>query len=218
MTCAEINSTMPRNDTKSQSKTLEREDLYQKCKNHMAESKLPLNGNLEANGIIQRYSKNNKKEASEWYIAWEGVSLKGNHYLNCVYGSWSQCLKYKFNSYDDSSIIDDNERKKLHEVFKNQKIEAFWDKKGVPDFFQPLPNVIFHKVNDILFLEKMSQCMALMTTAGFESVCEAMYLGKPVMMVPVGGQYEQNCNALDAKISGAGIIGKSFDFKLLYDY
>ncbi len=98
------------------------------------------------------------------------------------------------------------------------KIEAFWDKKGVPDFFQPLPNVIFHKVNDILFLEKMSQCMALMTTAGFESVCEAMYLGKPVMMVPVGGQYEQNCNALDAKISGAGIIGKSFDFKLLYDY
>ena len=58
----------------------------------------------------------------------------------------------------------------------------------------------------------MSTCKALISTAGFESICEAMYLGKPVMMVPVKGQYEQSCNAIDARLSGAGIISDNFDF------
>ena len=93
------------------------------------------------------------------------------------------------------------------------KIEAFWDKKDEPKVQQPLPNLTIHLVDDKLFLEKMSACKGLLSTAGFESVCEAMYLGKFVMMVPVKGQYEQACNALDAKISGVGIISKSFDFQ-----
>ena len=56
------------------------------------------------------------------------------------------------------------------------------------------------------------------STAGFESVCEAMHLGKPVMMVPVEGQYEQACNALDGELAGAGIIGNSFNISPLLDY
>ena len=32
------------------------------------------------------------------------------------------------------------------------------------------------------------------------------------MMIPVAGQYEQACNALDAVESGAGIASKDFDF------
>jgi uncharacterized protein (TIGR00661 family) len=97
-------------------------------------------------------------------------------------------------------------------------IEAFWDKKGAPDIFTPLKNLTFHQLNDRLFLEKMSQCKGLISTAGFESVCEAMYLGKPVMMVPVQGQYEQACNAIDAKQSGAGIISDNFDFAKMDTY
>jgi hypothetical protein len=42
-----------------------------------------------------------------------------------------------------------------------------------------------------------------------------MYLGKPVMMVPVAGQYEQACNALDGEESGAGKKADFFDFSLL---
>lgn len=102
----------------------------------------------------------------------------------------------------------------LHFAKKNPeiKIEAFWDKKGVPAIYKPTENLIFHQLNDSLFLDKMSQCKGLITTAGFESVCEAMYLGKPVMMIPVKGQFEQACNAIDAKQSGAGIISNNFDF------
>lgn len=92
------------------------------------------------------------------------------------------------------------------------KIVAFWDKKGAPDSIKPLKNVVFHQVNDVLFLEKMAACKALVCTAGFESVCEAMYLGKPVMMIPVKGQYEQLCNALDAVYSQAGISSDTYDF------
>lgn len=98
------------------------------------------------------------------------------------------------------------------------KIEAFWDKKGAPAIFSPLKNLTFHQLNDRLFLEKMSQCKALISTAGFESVCEAMYLEKPVMMVPVQGQFEQACNAIDAKLSGAGIISGNFDFTKMDAY
>ena len=58
----------------------------------------------------------------------------------------------------------------------------------------------------------MAACKGLVCTAGFESVCEAMYLGKPVLMIPVAGQYEQACNALDAEASGAGMASDSFDF------
>jgi uncharacterized protein (TIGR00661 family) len=92
------------------------------------------------------------------------------------------------------------------------KIKAYWDKKSAAETERPLPNLSFHRVHDKQFLRDMADCRGLVCTAGFESVCEAMYLGKPVMMIPVAGQYEQACNALDAVESGAGIASKDFDF------
>ena len=91
-------------------------------------------------------------------------------------------------------------------------IVAFWDQKGQKAPYQALPNLRFYPLDDSLFLEKMASCKALACTAGFESVCEAMFLGKPVLMVPVAGQYEQSCNATDAVISGAGMASNFFDF------
>lgn len=55
----------------------------------------------------------------------------------------------------------------------------------------------------------MAGCKAFATTAGFESVCEALYLQKPVLMVPV--HIEQECNAFDATRAGAGIRSDRFD-------
>ena len=64
----------------------------------------------------------------------------------------------------------------------------------------------------------LASCNALVTTAGFESVCEAMYLGKPVMMVPVPNHFEQECNAMDGVISGAGVTSKTFNLSVILDY
>jgi uncharacterized protein (TIGR00661 family) len=76
-------------------------------------------------------------------------------------------------------------------------------------------NLEFHSLNDVKFLELMARCKGLVSTAGFESVCEAMYLNKPVMMVPVKGHYEQYCNARDASRIGAGIFCEEFDLSKL---
>jgi uncharacterized protein (TIGR00661 family) len=75
-----------------------------------------------------------------------------------------------------------------------------------------------HALNDKLFLEMMSKSRGLASTAGFESVCEAMYLGKPVMMVPIEGHYEQFCNSRDAYKAGAGIFAEKFDLSQLVKF
>ncbi|GIV38383.1 MAG: glycosyl transferase [Thermonema sp.] len=98
------------------------------------------------------------------------------------------------------------------------KVHCFWDRKGEPKTYTPQPNLTLHQLDGALFLKMMASCRALATTAGFESVCEAMVLGKPVLMVPIRGQYEQQCNAHDALRAGAGIWANSFDLGRLLDY
>jgi uncharacterized protein (TIGR00661 family) len=95
------------------------------------------------------------------------------------------------------------------------QIRAYWDKKDAAETENPLPNLSFHQVHDQNFLRDMAACKGLVCTAGFESICEAMYLGKPVMVIPVYGQYEQACNAIDTVHSGAGIVSEDFDFSKL---
>ncbi|MFN8348293.1 MAG: glycosyltransferase family protein [Spirosomataceae bacterium] len=92
------------------------------------------------------------------------------------------------------------------------RLHCFWENPPY-DFDDTLT---FHKVDGAQFLQMMAHCTALATTAGFESVCEAMYLGKPVLMVPA--HYEQACNALDAQRAGAGVVADRFDLSLLLDY
>jgi len=84
----------------------------------------------------------------------------------------------------------------------------------MPKTYTPHKNLFFHSIDNNLFVELMKRCKGYISTAGFDSICEAMYLQKPVFMVPVKGQYEQGCNAIDGEIAGAGIRGSSFDISL----
>lgn len=97
----------------------------------------------------------------------------------------------------------------------NTKIKAYWDKKDAADSEAPLPNLTFYRVNDKSFLEDMAACRGLICTAGFESVCEALYLGKRILVIPVAGQYEQACNALEVLHSNIGKTASHFDFSQL---
>lgn len=105
-----------------------------------------------------------------------------------------------------------------HEQHPDVPLYFFWDKRNVQKETVIDDNLTFHTLDDQLFLQKMAASRAYVSTAGFESICEAMYLGKPLMMVPVAGQYEQACNAEDAKLSGAGISAATFDLTLLLNY
>ena len=76
----------------------------------------------------------------------------------------------------------------------------------------------YHKIDGQRYLETMQHCRAVVTTAGFESVCEAMYLGKPVLMIPQPNHYEQLGNALDGQRAGVGLAADSFDLNRLLTY
>ena len=94
-------------------------------------------------------------------------------------------------------------------------VHCFRDAPGPP--VAPTAALTFHPLCGKRFVEMMARCRALVCTAGFESVCEAMYLQKPVLMVPVEGHFEQQCNAFDAQQAGAGLQRQDFDLGRLLD-
>jgi len=99
---------------------------------------------------------------------------------------------------------------------ENEKLHFFWDKKGADMVTCLNDRLTMHTLNDKQFVKFLAGAKAYATTAGFESVCEAMYLGKPVLMVPT--HIEQECNAIDAMQSGAGISANSFNLDMLLSY
>ena len=115
-----------------------------------------------------------------------------------------------------SSLVED--LIKWHEANPEVRIHCFTDKKQEKAEVDFSTNLTFHQINGQKFLAFMQNCRALVTTAGFESVCEAMFLGKPVMMVPVPKHYEQACNGLDAQRAGAGVVANTFDLDILLNY
>lgn len=98
----------------------------------------------------------------------------------------------------------------------DQHLHFFWDKKDVEQIKQLTPMLTMHRLSDSLFLKFMAGCKAYATTGGFESVCEAMYMQKPVLMVPT--HIEQECNVIDAARSGAGISADEFDLNRLLGF
>ena len=54
------------------------------------------------------------------------------------------------------------------------------------------------------FLSDLASCRAVVATGGFSLMSEAVYLGKPYLAVPVGGQFEQILNALYLQELGYG--------------
>jgi UDP:flavonoid glycosyltransferase YjiC (YdhE family) len=61
----------------------------------------------------------------------------------------------------------------------------------------------------------MADCKYVACTAGFESLAEAAYLGKPLFLVPVENHIEQQVNAIDAVRAGLGVADKSFNLDRL---
>jgi uncharacterized protein (TIGR00661 family) len=108
--------------------------------------------------------------------------------------------------------------RRWHAQHPDVPLHCFWDDPDAADVERVDATLTFHRLHDEKFLQLMSGCRGLVTTAGFESVCEAMYLGKPTLMVPVEGHFEQHCNALDAAAAGAGIASTDFDISRLWAY
>jgi uncharacterized protein (TIGR00661 family) len=67
-------------------------------------------------------------------------------------------------------------------------------------------NVQVYPVNNEVFNASLASCEGLLTGGGFEGPAEALFLQKKVLMIPMKGQYEQQCNALAASKLGVPVI------------
>ncbi len=94
-------------------------------------------------------------------------------------------------------------------------LHCFYDKPDAPAEFQHSPALTFHRLDGEKFLRMMAGCRHVVCTAGFESLSEAAWLGKPLFLVPVENHIEQQVNALDAEQFGIGLAEKSFNLDRL---
>lgn len=67
-------------------------------------------------------------------------------------------------------------------------------------------NIHINPVNNELFIKSLVECTGVLCGAGFETPAEAMFLKKKLMVIPMKGQYEQQCNAAALKKMGVPVI------------
>lgn len=75
-------------------------------------------------------------------------------------------------------------------------------------------NVRIKPINNDAFIESMINCAGVLCGGGFETPAEALFLKKKLMVIPMKGQYEQQCNAAALETMGVPVI-KSLKKKYL---
>ena len=66
-------------------------------------------------------------------------------------------------------------------------------------------------LSEDIFLKKFASCYGIVCAGGFATTSEAIFLGKPMIVVPVEGQIEQQFNAAALKQEGVTVIDKFSD-------
>ncbi|MFA5184553.1 MAG: glycosyltransferase family protein [Patescibacteria group bacterium] len=92
------------------------------------------------------------------------------------------------------------------------KIEAFW---GQADKATINKDLCFNPLSGDRFIELLASCRAYASTGGFDSIAEAAYLQKPILMNPTKNHFEQKCNAVDAIRAGLATVTENFDLSAL---
>ncbi len=102
----------------------------------------------------------------------------------------------------------------LLDIFKTHREMSFKLYVGAERLSMKLPsNVHLQELNYQKFADSMTNCSGIITTAGFESVCEAAYLGKTIFLIPSENHYEQHGNLEDARRAGIAESYRSFQKK-----
>jgi uncharacterized protein (TIGR00661 family) len=100
-------------------------------------------------------------------------------------------------SYDDKRII------KILRECANTKWEVFskHNKKPIAE-----KNISIRPISNDAFVKSMASSEGVLCGAGFETPAEALFLKKKLMVIPMKGQFEQQCNAAALKEMGVPVI------------
>lgn len=100
-------------------------------------------------------------------------------------------------AYDDKFLVKQLQQVKevQWEIFSKHEKRPYTEK-----------NITIKPIHNEAFNKSLATSEGLLTGGGFEGPAEALFLKKKVMMIPMKGQYEQQCNALSAMRLGVPII------------
>jgi uncharacterized protein (TIGR00661 family) len=89
--------------------------------------------------------------------------------------------------------------------FRNTQWHIF--SKEIKDELR-IENFYLRPIENERFIESLVNCKGVLCGAGFELPAEALFLQKKLMVIPLSGQYEQQCNAAALKKMGVPVISK----------
>lgn len=69
-------------------------------------------------------------------------------------------------------------------------------------------NISWKPVDNESFSQSMIHSRGVICGAGFETPAEALFLNKPLMVIPIQGQYEQYCNAAALEEFGVAVVNR----------
>jgi uncharacterized protein (TIGR00661 family) len=116
---------------------------------------------------------------------------------------WAGYFTVYLPAYNDERMI------KVLGQIKNCKWEIF-SKHAKKEY--TVKNIHIRPVTNEAFVKSLVRCDGILCGAGFETPAEALYLKKKLMVIPMKGQYEQQCNAAALKKMGVPVI-KSLKLK-----
>jgi uncharacterized protein (TIGR00661 family) len=100
-------------------------------------------------------------------------------------------------AYSDNRILKVlSEAKNIQwQVFSKHNKETYREK-----------NIYFRPIENDAFIESLINCTGILCGAGFETPAEALYLKKKLLVIPMKGQYEQQCNAAALERLGVPVL------------
>lgn len=100
-------------------------------------------------------------------------------------------------SYSDKKII------RLLSFFPKVKWEVF--SKHTKDNYA-CGNILIQSINNQRFIESIVSSEGVLCNAGFQTSAETLFLKKKLMVIPMKGQYEQQCNAVALRMMGVPVL------------
>ncbi len=104
-------------------------------------------------------------------------------------------------------------KKKLFKIFREKPEEKFvCYNLGLPSQTR---NIILKKFSEKEFFNDLSRCKGVILNGGFTLISEAIYLKKPILSLPIKGDFEQILNGLLVEKSGYGIFSLKIEKDVL---
>ena len=79
-------------------------------------------------------------------------------------------------------------------------------------------NLSFRAFDESRFTRDLASARAVITNGGFSLIAEAIYLGKPILSIPIKKQFEQVLNALYVERLGYGKFSENIDQKTVREF